>query len=150
MTLAVALLVLLAVGIFWYWQALPKQHSAKKSVATPRSAATPKKAATAKVVTAAVESSADYRAVSVQCKSDACDAAKALGSKRFLLAEAPSLPLPGCNCAHCQCSYAHHADRRSDTDDRRGVHGLQTELYTRTAKEDRRKKRRGRRAADIN
>jgi hypothetical protein len=149
MTLAVALLVLLAGGIFWYWQALPKQHSARKSATAQRSAATPKKAAAARVATQVVAASTDYRAVSIQCKSEACDAAKALGAKRFLLAEAPSLPLPGCACAHCQCSYAHHADQRSDTDDRRGVQGLQTELYTRTAKEDRRRKKRGRRKTDI-
>lgn len=43
----------------------------------------------------------------------ACQAVKALGTRRFLAAEAPRVPLPDCTTpSHCQCVYRHFPDRR--------------------------------------
>lgn len=42
------------------------------------------------------------------------DQAPPLGeTERFLLSEAPLLPLAECTMAHCQCHYVRYADRRS-------------------------------------
>ena len=53
-----------------------------------------------------------YRAVSIVLPPNACDAAKALAGKRFLLAQAPMFPVNGCGAASCSCGYRDHGDRR--------------------------------------
>lgn len=146
MTLAVVLLVMIAGGMFWYWHALPKQAPAKKNSTAVQRREPAKKHAPAKAPASSDTTAHNYQAVSIQCRADACAAAKAIAGKRFLTAAAPTLPLAGCGAAQCHCSYARHADQRSDEDDRRSVHSLQTELFTRTAAE--RRKRRGRRRTD--
>lgn len=152
MTLAIALLVMVALGMFWYWQGIPKQVPEKKNAPADaaKGRAPVKKSAPAQAPANSTDGRDDahkYRAVSIHHRADACAAAKALADKRFLTDAAPTLPLSGCNCAHCQCSYAHHADQRSEDDDRRTMHSLQTELYTRTAKE--RREHSGRRRDDV-
>ena len=52
-----------------------------------------------------------YHCVELRYRSDACDAVKRMGAKRFLPGEAPEIPLPGCD-AKCSCRYVHHEDRR--------------------------------------
>lgn len=54
-----------------------------------------------------------YHAVSISAKGGMCDAAKECKGKRFLSADAPQLPLAGCDAANCACKYAHHDDRRA-------------------------------------
>lgn len=168
MTLALILLAMLAGGMFWYWQALPKQASSKKNArATEAQGKPPVKklqpaqapgSSSSSTKNTAIKNTAaqtitngtatnKYRAVSIHCPSDGCAAARALGERRFLAREAPALPLPECDHAACTCSYAHHADQRVVDDDRRNIHGLQTELYTRTADHERRT-RHGRREHD--
>jgi hypothetical protein len=152
MTLAVVLLVMLAGGMFWYWQALPKQAPSKKNTReedgkrkTPAKKSTPAQAPGSS--STATDPAQKYRSVSIQCRDNACAAARELDGQRYLARTAPSLPLPKCDQAPCHCSYMHHTDRRTDNDDRRSVHSLQTELYTRTAEPERRT-RRGRRKGD--
>jgi hypothetical protein len=53
-----------------------------------------------------------YHCVELRYRSDACDAVKLIGAKRFLSGEAPEVPVPGCNAAKCACRYVHHEDRR--------------------------------------
>lgn len=150
MTVAVFLLVMMAGGIFWYWQALPKQTPAKKN--RPAGGASMRKSPVKKSMPARAPAeetdSREYRAVSIQCKENGCSAAKALAGKRFLTSVAPQIPLAECDNAACHCSYARHDDQRADADDRRSVHSLKTELYTRTAEHERRMKN-GRRRNDI-
>jgi len=155
MVFAIVLLAALAgVGI-WYWQGLQKQTAPKKgrhSLADTRAAAAggTKKALIKSAPTAAASgadySSHKYHAVSINFKECACEAVKALADKRFLTSAAPSIPLPDCDKTRCQCSYTHHNDQRSE-DERRSVHGLQTELYPQTTGSERRL-RRGRRKTD--
>ena len=59
-----------------------------------------------------------YHAVSVKPGTYACSAANEIAGQRFLAAEAPSLPLPGCNAEKCECHFAHHNDRRTGKDRR--------------------------------
>ena len=55
----------------------------------------------------------EFHAVSLKLRSDACGAAKALESQRFLPKDAPMLPLNDCDNPNCQCKYEHHDDRRA-------------------------------------
>jgi hypothetical protein len=55
-----------------------------------------------------------FHAVSIRFdQRSACDAARKLKKQRFLSAEAPRLPLPGCTARQCACSYRRYADRRA-------------------------------------
>jgi len=131
--------------------------------AAGKTASTPAKSQSATVKTTAATkhkpaaskspapSNTPYRAISIVPGSKACEAAIAIGEKRFLAAaqEIPQLPLPGCRQPRCTCRYAHHADRRDTTEgDRRGPPGLRSELHTHTGESERRAKKRGRRASD--
>jgi hypothetical protein len=88
-----------------------------------------------------------YHAVSIRVASGACAAAMGMQGERFLASEAPSLPLPGCDAADCQCRFIHFKDRRSIDERRnpyRGTMGVATgnlQQEQRTGK-DRRKPRR--------
>jgi len=59
-----------------------------------------------------------YHAVSVRPGLICCRAVEELAGQRFLSAEAPELPLVGCDTESCECVYIHHADRRSGQDRR--------------------------------
>jgi hypothetical protein len=64
--------------------------------------------------------SADYRGVSIVPMPMACVEARRLRSFRYLLSQAPRLPLPQCpQRAGCTCAYRKFADRR--TGDRRDI-----------------------------
>ena len=83
-----------------------------------------------------------WHAVAIVGTADACAAAKACKDSRYLSAEAPRLPLAGCDAKCCDCRYAHFDDRRRAprrAEDRGGV-------PKRVATEQR--VRRGRRATD--
>lgn len=60
-----------------------------------------------------------YAAVSVHTFRGGCPAAEEIKGRRFLVDEAPMLPLADCSWSKCNCRYAHHSDRRSGTRDRR-------------------------------
>ncbi|QFU74585.1 hypothetical protein EY643_02355 [Halioglobus maricola] len=84
---------------------------------------------------------------SISCVGD-CPALKTYKGKRFLVKNAPPLPVPGCTSGHCECRYVHYEDRRDELDDRRGLNGLRAELFSQSGKGDRREKHRGRRQDD--
>lgn len=55
----------------------------------------------------------DYRAVSLAPNIECYAAAKGFGGKRYLLREAPRLPLAECAMpTNCSCRFRKHADRR--------------------------------------
>ena len=58
-----------------------------------------------------------FHGVSVHPGSDcACTAVDNLSGVRYLSADAPMLPLDGCNSpGKCQCTYKHYQDRRSSS-----------------------------------
>lgn len=88
-----------------------------------------------------------YHCVEAHAHKDSCRAAKALHGKRFLSAQAPSLPLKQCKQKHCHCDYIHHEDRRVET--RRQDVGLQHDLYGQNGETEKRDERKhGRRKTD--
>jgi hypothetical protein len=110
--------------------------------------------ATAKGNTAAKTAAAaprlPFRATSITFDTSACDAAKALGKKRFLDRDrdVPGLPLAACDKSQCTCKYAHHDDRRDASEDRRHPAALKSQLYERGEAPNKREKQRGRRKTD--
>ncbi len=60
-----------------------------------------------------------YAAVSVHTYRGGCPEAEKIRGQRFLVNEAPLLPLAGCTWAKCNCRYSHHSDRRTGSGDRR-------------------------------
>lgn len=65
-----------------------------------------------------------YRAVSIHCTSNACQAIKDKLGERFLSSEAPLLPLRQCDRPdQCDCRYKHYDDRRGEAR-RRSDQGL--------------------------
>ena len=62
----------------------------------------------------AAPESLPYRAVSVVPTRASCPAAVAIRDKRFLVSEAPTLPLPMCTWPlSCPCKLSVHNDRRA-------------------------------------
>ena len=60
-----------------------------------------------------VHTSSDYRAVSLSPSLECYAAAKNSPGKRYLLCEAPRLPLANCATpANCSCKFRKYADRR--------------------------------------
>lgn len=55
-----------------------------------------------------------YDAVAIRAHRHPCKAARQLAGRRFLVAEAPKLPLPSCN-SRCMCAYEHQPDRREES-----------------------------------
>jgi hypothetical protein len=53
-----------------------------------------------------------WHAVAIVPAATACAAAQACKDNRYLSAEAPRLPLKGCDAARCDCRYGHFDDRR--------------------------------------
>jgi hypothetical protein len=85
----------------------------------------------------------DFRAVSIVPTQKSCVAAKRLRLRRYLVREAPQVPLPGCpNRSSCECRYRKFPDRR--VDDRRDI-VASGRWYTGTE----RRRSPGRRASDI-
>lgn len=89
-----------------------------------------------------------FHAVSVVIEGTGCQYVKSLENKRFLSKDAPRLPLKNCEMTGCNCHYSHHQDRRDINNDRRIDYGMTHDLFGAFGEENRRVKRRGRRAAD--
>jgi len=72
-----------------------------------------------------------YKYEGLAFKGDAhcCQAAKKMDGRRFLIAEAPKVPLADCpDPALCRCKMRHIKDRRSGDDRRELVGALSTEM----------------------
>ena len=65
-----------------------------------------------------------YYATSISYSDSACSAVKALAPERFLVGEAPAIPVPRCSAGQCDCTYKHYKDRRTGVRDRRSPSGL--------------------------
>jgi hypothetical protein len=73
----------------------------------------------------------------------ACKAVQALGTKRWLSAEAPRFPLPGCDNRLCDCRYRHYEDRRG-----KGRRAMDRNEFPRPYAGPQRRELRGRRVSD--
>ena len=92
-------------------------------------------------------STARFRAAEIEFDDCGCDAVKAMQGQRFLVRDAPRLPVPDCDKPNCQCSYVRYNDRRLWSEDRRVFYSLKTSHYVQSDNKERRKSQ-GRRAAD--
>lgn len=54
-----------------------------------------------------------WHAVSLVVTHTACARARNYRGKRWLAAQAPRIPLSGCDANACECRYRHHDDRRT-------------------------------------
>ena len=103
---------------------------------------------TKKTAASAVCTRLPYQAISCRSGAGNCAAVAALKDQRFLVEDAPQLPLADCTSSErCKCKYRHHEDRRNRDDDRRALYGIKSEFYEYTSKQDRRVKN-GRRESD--
>jgi hypothetical protein len=80
-----------------------------------------------------------YHCVAIRFELEACDRAEGLRGKRFLSAQAPHLPLNGCDAARCQCSYQHFPDRRQQ-DERRTPFSSSFGWWQQDSQNDRRRR----------
>jgi hypothetical protein len=65
----------------------------------------------------------NYKGASIHPGEQCCQAVREFGKTRFLVEEAPRLPLECCDrISECLCTYDNHPDRR-DGDERRNVYG---------------------------
>lgn len=78
-----------------------------------------------------------YRAVTINHSLMSCKAVSAFDGKRFLAADAPSLPVRGCDAWPCRCRYVHLSDRR--TEERRSLYGSKRNLVPHSVAVDRRR-----------
>jgi len=92
--------------------------------------------------------SSRYHGVSCHPPRQSCDAAVRIAGARYLVAEAPQLPLPDCTARQCRCKYEHYEDRRREDADRRIPYGLKNDLFGAMNQQERRT-RRARRASDL-
>jgi len=92
--------------------------------------------------------SSRYHGVSCHPPLQSCDAAVEIAGTRFLVVDAPQLPLSDCTARQCRCKYQHHEDRRSEDADRRVPFGLRNDLFGALQQQERRSIR-GRRASDL-
>jgi hypothetical protein len=73
-----------------------------------------------------------YSSVSIcGLAEEICPAAKALVRVRFLIDEAPALPLRKCSSASCNCKYTSYRDRRTFLSNRRSNSRLEARSYKR-------------------
>ena len=86
-----------------------------------------------------------FQAISIYRGLICCDMARKFSDHRFLVRDAPPLPLAGCSLAKtCQCKYIKHRDRRSEP--RRLIDfGVVARLFDGN---ERRARRAGRRTSD--
>lgn len=114
-------------------------HPQKSRRRRPRAARGPERSR-------AAEFSGDtYHALSVD---GSCQSARKLAGHRFLVREAPSLPLRDCDFPSCKCKLVHHDDRRRENYDRRDRQSIRSEFYVSEGHHERRVSR-GRRAVDF-
>ncbi|MFT6957610.1 MAG: hypothetical protein ACJAYC_002623 [Halieaceae bacterium] len=84
-----------------------------------------------------------YSSVSIITPKVCCEAASDFVGVKFLVKNAPKLPLPGCDQAAASAFNRHHADRRDEDAQRRALYGLRSELHPlHTGKERRERKER--------
>lgn len=65
-----------------------------------------------------------FRAVVIRPGRGCCDAVRALAGRPTLVAEAPALPVAGCDRAQCSCSFQRLGDRRGGDERRFSLAGF--------------------------
>jgi hypothetical protein len=89
-----------------------------------------------------------FRSVGIDAAVNCCQQAKNAAGQRYLIKQAPRLPISGCSAGECNCKYIHFADRRGNEYDRRGL-GLIKKSMVSAGDDGERRERKGRRKADL-
>ena len=133
-------LVVIGIGVFFLMRKPTKSKTApvKTSRQKPGNGSAPKSSA----------SDFPFQSVSIMTAKVCCDGATNLNGRKFLIQEAPKLPLGQCTSYNCKCGYIRHTDRRDDDGDRRALYGLRAELHSLQTDQERRT-RTGRRSMDF-
>lgn len=79
-----------------------------------------------------------YSSVSICCTEKACPAAQSATGLRYLIDDAPDLPLAKCSQDGCTCSYASYRDRRSFLTNRRENSRLDAPAFKKMWRDNRR------------
>jgi hypothetical protein len=81
-----------------------------------------------------------FRSVGIDVGKQCCRAATNIRGERYLINQAPPLPLAACDSTTCRCKYIHFADRRTADDDRRDFPAPPSMLANQDRESERRKK----------
>jgi hypothetical protein len=119
-------------GFFWYRNS---QGQAGRGEAHRASAKGARRQATGAV----------HRAVELRACDRPCKVAIEIAGKRFLVRDAPALPLPDCHRKHCRCHYENFDDRRVGPRRDTSLYGVSV---AKTREGGNRRKRGGRRSSD--
>jgi len=126
----VVVILLVGAGVFF----VSRKPTAKKSVG--------------KKSVSSQDNTRPYASVSIMAPKACCEAANELVDQRFLVREAPEVPLSRCTSPSCKCGYIKHTDRRHGEEERRALYGLKSELHVLDSGKERRV-RKGRRQSDF-
>lgn len=79
-----------------------------------------------------------FRSVGIDTGVNCCKSAEKVAGRRFLIKQAPGIPLQDCDSEQCECKFIHFADRRDNDPERRGEGRFRAEVFAATQEEDRR------------
>lgn len=125
-----------------------RRETAREMQATLRRRHTTKRLKVGQSNATNVADESPYRAVTISCPTNTscCWIVRKLRGKRYLVSEAPKIPLPGCDSHKCTCQYIKHSDRRIGdrraSDPRYSITGIRSDRERRSGKERRRTGRR--------
>jgi len=126
----VVIILLVSAGIFFASRTPAAERPVREKAVTPPDSTWP------------------YASVSIMATKKCCEAGQQLIGRRFLIREAPKVPLARCTSSSCKCGYIKHTDRRDSEEDRRALYGLRSELHVLDSGKERRI-RKGRRQSDF-
>jgi hypothetical protein len=102
---------IIAIGVVILWVARNRQPESAKATQLSRTGVLK------------MTDTSKFHAVSIKFSSAACEAAKALDGRRILSNQSPTIPLPECDVADCDCRFVHYQDRRDRRDSYRNSAG---------------------------
>lgn len=115
MAMVFGLSIAAAFPVAWYFLRSDQDAAEKPVKAAKQIAPQPKAAKKAR--------RRNFKGASIKPGNICCQAVRELSAKRYLVEEAPRLPLESCDrVGECVCTYHNHPDRRAG-DDRRNLFG---------------------------
>jgi hypothetical protein len=130
--------IAVAVIAFIAWYLLRGRHAGSRATALPAKAQGKRNSKNVAIAKARLNKQLDpatvkpvtqssrrrsFKGAAINPCENSCEASKALAGQRFLVEQAPRLPLEACDrLATCACRYHKYPDRRQD-EERRNVYG---------------------------
>jgi len=126
---------IIAIGVVILWVARNRQPESAKATQLSRTGVLK------------MTDTSKFHAVSIKFSSAACEAAKAMDGRRILSSQSPTIPLPECDAADCDCRFVHYPDRRGQSD-RRDAYRKSASGGSGKSKDDKRHRLTDRRSGD--